>query len=79
MSVDNAKLTSLEKDYEFAIHEGTVGPSVIDVSTLYGQSGQFTYDPGFTSTASCKSTITFIDGEEGTLLHRGYPIEQLAG
>ena len=54
------------------------GPSVIDVSTLYGQSGQFTYDPGFTSTMSCKSTITFIDGEEGTLLHRGYPIEQLA-
>ena len=78
MSDDNAKLASLGKDYEFAIHEGTVGPSVIDVSTLYGQSGQFTYDPGFTSTASCKSTITFIDGEEGTLLHRGYPIEQLA-
>ena len=78
MSVDNAKLASLGKNYEFEIHEGTVGPSVIDVSTLYGQSGQFTYDPGFTSTASCKSTITFIDGEEGTLLHRGYPIEQLA-
>ncbi len=78
MSDDNAKLASLGKDYEFGIHEGTVGPSVIDVSTLYGQSGQFTYDPGFTSTASCKSTITFIDGEEGTLLHRGYPIEQLA-
>ncbi|CAI8229585.1 MAG: Citrate synthase [Alphaproteobacteria bacterium] len=78
MSDDNAKLASLGKDYEFGIHEGTVGPSVIDVSTLYGQTGQFTYDPGFTSTASCKSTITFIDGEEGTLLHRGYPIEQLA-
>ena len=78
MSDDNAKLASLGKDYEFAIHDGTVGPSVIDVSTLYGQSGQFTYDPGFTSTASCKSTITFIDGEAGTLLHRGYPIEQLA-
>ena len=78
MSDDNSKLASLGKDYEFAIHDGTVGPSVIDVSTLYGQSGQFTYDPGFTSTASCKSTITFIDGEAGTLLHRGYPIEQLA-
>ena len=78
MSDDNAKLASLGKNFEFEIHEGTVGPSVIDVSTLYGQSGQFTYDPGFTSTASCKSTITFIDGEEGTLLHRGYPIEQLA-
>ena len=78
MSDENAKLASLGKDYEFGIHEGTVGPSVIDVSTLYGQTGQFTYDPGFTSTASCKSEITFIDGEEGVLLHRGYPIEQLA-
>jgi citrate synthase len=68
----------LEKDYNFGIHEGSVGPSVIDVSTLYGQTGQFTYDPGFTSTASCKSSITFIDGDEGVLLHRGYPIEQLA-
>ena len=75
---DNAKLSSLGKDYDFGIHEGTVGPSVIDVSSLYGQTGQFTYDPGFTSTASCKSEITFIDGEEGVLLHRGYPIEQLA-
>jgi len=76
---DNAKLSSLGTDYEFDIHEGTVGPSVIDVSSLYGQTGQFTYDPGFTSTASCKSEITFIDGEKGVLLHRGYPIEQLAG
>ena len=55
-----------------------MGPSVIDVSSLYAQTGQFTYDPGFTSTASCQSSITYIDGEEGTLLHRGYPIEQLA-
>ena len=78
MSNDNAKLSSLGTDYDFDIHEGTVGPSVIDVSKLYGQSGQFTYDPGFTSTASCKSAITYIDGEEGVLLHRGYPIEQLA-
>jgi citrate synthase len=69
---DNAKLSSLGTDYEFGIHEGTVGPSVIDVSSLYGQTGQFTYDPGFTSTASCKSEITFIDGEKGVLLHRGY-------
>jgi citrate synthase len=74
----SATLNSLEKDYNFGIHEGSVGPSVIDVSTLYGQTGQFTYDPGFTSTASCKSSITFIDGDEGVLLHRGYPIEQLA-
>ena len=74
----SARLNSLDKDYNFDIHEGSVGPSVIDVSSLYAQTGQFTYDPGFTSTASCKSTITFIDGDEGTLLHRGYPIEQLA-
>lgn len=81
MSADDAKLAglnSLGKTYDFGINEGTVGPSVIDVSSLYAQTGQFTYDPGFTSTASCQSSITYIDGEEGTLLHRGYPIEQLA-
>ena len=74
----SARLNSLDNDFNFDIHEGSVGPSVIDVSSLYAQTGQFTYYPGFTSTASCKSTITFIDGDEGTLLHRGYPIEQLA-
>ena len=58
--------------------EGTVGPSVIDVSKLYAQTGQFTYDPGFTSTASCQSKITYIDGDAGILLYRGYPIDQLA-
>lgn len=81
MSADDAKLAglnSLGKTYDFGINEGTVGPSVIDVSSLYAQTGQFTYDPGFTSTASCQSSITYIDGEVGTLLHRGYPIEQLA-
>lgn len=81
MSADDAKLAglnSLGKTYDFGINEGTAGPSVIDVSSLYAQTGQFTYDPGFTSTASCQSSITYIDGEEGTLLHRGYPIEQLA-
>ena len=81
MSADDANmagLNSLGKTYDFGINEGTVGPSVIDVSSLYAQTGQFTYDPGFTSTASCQSSITYIDGEEGTLLHRGYPIEQLA-
>lgn len=81
MSADDAKLAglnSLGKTYDFGINEGTVGPSVIDVSSLYAQTGQFTYDPGFTSTASCQSSITYIDGEKGTLLHRGYPIEQLA-
>ena len=73
-----AKLESGGNDYNLNIHGGSIGPSVIDVSGLYGSSGQFTYDPGFTSTASCKSSITYIDGEEGILLHRGYPIEQLA-
>ena len=73
-----AKLESDGNDYDLNVHGGSIGPSVIDVSGLYGSSGQFTYDPGFTSTASCKSSITYIDGEEGILLHRGYPIEQLA-
>jgi citrate synthase len=57
---------------------GTTGPDVLDVQTLYKQTGMFTYDPGFTSTASCSSRITYIDGEAGILLYRGYPIEQLA-
>ena len=64
--------------YNFDVHKGTIGPDVLDISKLYAQSGKFTYDPGFTSTANCKSTITYIDGEEGTLLYRGYPIDQLA-
>ena len=64
--------------YNFDVHEGTIGPDVLDISKLYAQSGKFTYDPGFTSTANCKSTITYIDGEKGTLLYRGYPIDQLA-
>ena len=64
--------------YDFDVHEGTIGPDVLDISKLYAQSGKFTYDPGFTSTANCKSTITYIDGEAGTLLYRGYPIDQLA-
>jgi citrate synthase len=63
---------------EFPIMPGTVGPEVIDIKTLYGKSGKFTYDPGFLSTASCNSTITYIDGDKGELLYRGYPIEQLA-
>ncbi len=58
--------------------EGSVGPQVIDVRKLYGDTGYFTFDPGFTSTGSCESKITFIDGDKGVLLHRGYPIEQLA-
>ncbi|MEJ2139555.1 MAG: citrate synthase [Gammaproteobacteria bacterium] len=59
-------------------YSGTLGPDVIDVRSLYGQKGKFTFDPGFASTASCESSITFIDGEEGILLYRGYPVEQLA-
>ena len=64
---------------EFPILAGTVGPDVIDIRTLYAKTGMFTYDPGFMSTASCDSTITYIDGDKGELLYRGYPIEQLAG
>ena len=63
---------------EFPVLKGTLGPDVIDIRKLYGQTGMFTYDPGFTSTASCSSKITFIDGDEGVLLHRGYTIEDLA-
>jgi len=63
---------------ELPVLSGTTGPDVIDVQTLYKQTGMFTYDPGFNSTASCRSTITYIDGDEGVLLYRGYPIEQLA-
>jgi citrate synthase len=63
---------------ELPILSGTTGPDVLDVQTLYKNTGMFTYDPGFTSTASCRSAITYIDGEAGILLYRGYPIEQLA-
>ena len=63
---------------DFPVLKGTLGPDVVDVRKLYGQTGMFTYDPGFTSTASCSSKITFIDGDEGVLLHRGYTIEDLA-
>jgi len=73
-----ATLTTEGTTYELPVMEGSVGPSVIDVSKLYGATGQFTYDPGFTSTASCQSKITYIDGDEGILLYRGYPIDQLA-
>lgn len=63
---------------ELPVLKGTLGPEVIDIRKLYGGTGLFTYDPGFTSTAACSSTITFIDGDEGVLLHRGYSIEELA-
>lgn len=73
-----ATLTIDGKSYELPIHSPTAGPDVIDIRKLYSQAGVFTYDPGFTSTAACDSTITFIDGDKGELLHRGYPIDQLA-
>ena len=60
------------------VRSGTIGPDVIDVGRLYRDTGCFTYDPGFTSTANCSSRITYIDGDKGVLLYRGYPIEQLA-
>ncbi len=63
---------------ELPIYQGTQGPDAIDIRKLYGQTGKFTYDPGFMSTAACNSAITYIDGDKGELLHRGYPIEQLA-
>src|ERR1700739_1357666 len=73
-----ATLTVGNKTYDFPILSGTVGPDVIDIAKLYGQAGMFTYDPGFTSTGSCQSKITYIDGDAGILEYRGYPIEQLA-
>ena len=74
-----ATLTIGDQSYDLPIHSPTEGPDVIDIRKLYGQAGVFTYDPGFTSTAACDSTITYIDGDAGVLLHRGYPIDQLAG
>ena len=73
-----ATLTFDNKSFELPIHSPTAGPDVIDITKLYGQAGVFTHDPGFTSTSACESTITYIDGDEGILLHRGYPIDQLA-
>ena len=66
------------RQVEFPVKGGSIGPSVLDISKFYGETGMFTYDPGFTSTASCESRITYIDGDEGVLLYRGYPIEELA-
>ena len=64
--------------YDLPMRKGTLGPEVVDVGTLYQDTGCFTYDPGFTSTASCESKITFIDFDKGIVLYGGYPIEQLA-
>ena len=75
------KLAKLElggNSFDYSVLEGSTGPDVIDIRKLYAQTGAFTFDPGFTSTASCESALTYIDGDEGVLLHRGYPIGQLA-
>ena len=80
MAKSTATLTDNEtgKTYEMPIIHGTIGPRLVDVRKFYGDSGMFTYDPGFTSTGSCGSKITYIDGDEGLLLHRGYNIAELA-
>ena len=82
MNISDTKATLSCSDgsppHDMPIYKGTVGPDVIDIRKLYAQTGKFTYDPGFMSTAACNSTITYIDGDKGELLYRGYPIEQLA-
>ncbi len=75
---ETATLTIGDKTLELPIYSGSIGPDVIDIRKLYADTGMFTYDPGFTSTASCESSITYIDGDKGTLLYRGYPIDQRA-
>lgn len=75
---NNATLRFGDRELELPIHSPTAGPDVIDIRRLYADGGIFTYDPGFTSTAATDSSITYIDGEKGELLHRGYPIDQLA-
>lgn len=78
MTETAAKIEIDEKPNSYPVYNGSVGPDVVDISTLYSDTGAFTYDPGFTSTASCESKITYIDGDAGVLMYRGYPIEQLA-
>jgi citrate synthase len=75
---DSATLTLGNKSFDLPVKKGSLGPDVVDIGHLYRDAGIFTYDPGFTSTAACESEITFIDGDEGILLYRGYPIDQLA-
>jgi len=74
----SATLTYKNRVYELPTFSGSEGPEVVDIRKLYGEADIFTYDPGFTSTASCESDITFIDGDKGILLYRGYSIDQLA-
>jgi len=78
MADNSAKLEVAGASHDYTVKDGSVGPQVIDIRKLYADTGLFTYDPGFTSTASCESGLTYIDGDAGVLLHRGYPIGQLA-
>ncbi|MGB3739178.1 MAG: citrate/2-methylcitrate synthase, partial [Pontixanthobacter sp.] len=78
MADKHAQLEINGETHDYPVLKGTVGPEVIDIRKLYGQTGAFTFDPGYKSTASCESALTYIDGNEGVLLHRGYPIGQLA-
>ena len=78
MSASASTIIVGDKNVELPIKTGTIGPDVVDIGKLYAQTGKFTFDPGFTSTASCESKITYIDGDAGVLLYRGYPIEQIA-
>lgn len=78
MSASASTIIVGDKHVDLPVKSGTIGPDVVDIGKLYAQTGKFTFDPGFTSTASCESKITYIDGDEGVLLYRGYPIEQLA-
>src|SRR5687767_7732238 len=78
MTDQTVKMEIAGSDFTYPLLEGSVGPDVVDIRKLYAETDKFTYDPGFTSTASCQSAITYIDGDQGILLHRGYPIDQLA-
>ena len=78
MTDQSVKITTPDGGHDYRLLPGSVGPDVIDIRKLYAQTNTFTYDPGFTSTAACQSAITYIDGDQGILLHRGYPIDQLA-
>jgi citrate synthase len=77
-NIKSGKFVVGDKETTFPMYDGTIGPAVIDIGKFYAETGMFTYDPGYTSTGSCESKITYIDGDEGILLYRGYPIEQLA-
>src|SRR4051812_12297377 len=80
MSTSKKAVLTLDdgKTVDFPVLSGTIGPDVADIRALYGKTGMFTYDPAFMSTAACSSKITYIDGDQGVLLYRGYPIDQLA-